>query len=119
MMDESLRASDSWRATRSDYWCDYGDMTNGDLDNPATPLWKHIHGAFDTGIKLTSQTYRFSAYTVFIKVGNAVTGDPNSADATQVYGQWNGTDLSFQQQWWASHVQDHAGWGGGYIACGD
>lgn len=56
-------------------------------------LYNKLRAAIGDSINLSSQTYRSSEYTVFIRMGS--TGGNNSAaqDAVAVYGQWNGTNL--------------------------
>ena len=44
-------------------------------------------------IKLTSQTYRNSDYTIFIKVGSTGGNQASSQDAIEAYGQYSGTNL--------------------------
>lgn len=56
-------------------------------------LYNKLRAAIGDSINLSSQTYRNSEYTVFIRMGS--TGGNNAAaqDAVAVYGQWNGTNL--------------------------
>ena len=44
-------------------------------------------------VELTSQTYRNSNYTVFIRIGSTGGNQASAQDAIKVYGQWNGTNL--------------------------
>ena len=45
-------------------------------------------------IEMTSQTYRNSDYTVFIRIGSTGGNQASAQDAIKVYGQWNGTNLT-------------------------
>ena len=56
-------------------------------------LYNRVRASVGDSITLTSQTYRNSDYTVFIRM--ATTGGNSAAgqDSVQVYGQWNGTNL--------------------------
>ena len=52
-----------------------------------TELWNRVKAGIPEGkVALTSQTYRNSNYTVFIKMGAA-------DEAVVVYGEWDGTNL--------------------------
>ena len=57
-------------------------------------LYNRVRASVGDSITLTSQTYRNSDYTVFIRM--ATTGGNSAAgqDSVQVYGQWNGTNLN-------------------------
>ena len=44
-------------------------------------------------IKLTSQTYRNSDYTIFIKIGSTGGNQASAQDAIEAYGQYSGTNL--------------------------
>ena len=57
-------------------------------------LYNRVRASVGDSITLTSQTYRNSDYTVFIRM--ATTGGNSAAgqDSVQVYGQWNGTNLA-------------------------
>jgi len=69
-----------------------GTMTSGDSSTPF--LYHRLRSSFTEKIVLSSQTYRNSEYTVFVRMssigGNAVTRQ----QSVQVYGQWNGTNLT-------------------------
>ena len=57
-------------------------------------LYKSVMATVGKRIDLSSQTYRNSEYTVFIRMGT--TGaDASSASGISVYGQWNGTNLVY------------------------
>lgn len=57
-------------------------------------LYNKLRAAIGNSITLSSQTYRNSEYTVFIRMGTLGGNDAASQDAINVYGQWNGTNLS-------------------------
>ena len=61
-----------------------GTMHSG---NGTTELYNKVKAGIENGeVKLTSQTYRNSNYTIFIKMGG-------SDEAVVVYGEWDGTNL--------------------------
>ena len=66
----------------------FGSMTNHYLYN-------RIRSTVGDKIELTSQTYRNSEYTVFIRMGTTGGNQADKQDAIKVYGQWNGTNLSY------------------------
>ena len=57
-------------------------------------LYNRVRATVGDKIELSSQTYRNSNYTVFIKMGTTGGNQAVAQDAIQVYGQWNGTNLS-------------------------
>ena len=57
-------------------------------------LYNRVRATVGDKIELSSQTYRNSDYTVFIKMGTTGGNQAVAQDAIQVYGQWNGTNLS-------------------------
>lgn len=67
------------------------ESTGGNQDHHY--LYNRVRASVGDSITLTSQTYRNSDYTVFIRM--ATTGGNSAAgqDSVQVYGQWNGTNL--------------------------
>ena len=56
--------------------------------------YNKLRSVIGDSITLTSQTYRNSNYTVFIRVGSMGGNQASAQDAIAVYGQWNGTNLS-------------------------
>lgn len=68
-----------------------GTMTT---NNGHNYLYNRVRSVIGDTIELTSQTYRNSDYTVFIKVGSVGGNDAASQDAIKVYGQWSGTNLT-------------------------
>ena len=58
-------------------------------------LYNRVRSTVGDKIELTSQTYRNSEYTVFIRMGTTGGGQADKQDAIAVYGQWNGTNLSY------------------------
>lgn len=68
-----------------------------DADTAATTkrayLYNKLRAVIGDNITLTSQTYRNSEYTVFIRMGSMGGNQASAQDAVAVYGQWNGTNL--------------------------
>lgn len=56
-------------------------------------LYNKLRAAIGDSIILSSQTYRNSEYTVFIRMGSMGGNQASAQDAVAVYGQWNGTNL--------------------------
>ena len=56
-------------------------------------LYNKLRAVIGDNITLTSQTYRNSEYTVFIRMGSMGGNQASAQDAVAVYGQWNGTNL--------------------------
>ena len=67
--------------------------TASDAGN-TSKLYNRVRATVGDKIELSSQTYRNSDYTVFIKMGTTGGNQAVAQDAIQVYGQWNGTNLS-------------------------
>ena len=66
----------------------------GDVTSPRTgKLYNNLRAVIGDTITLSSQTYRNSEYTVFIRMGSMGGNNASSMDAVAVYGQWNGTNL--------------------------
>lgn len=66
----------------------------GDTTKPNTgKLYNNLRAVIGDSIVLSSQTYRNSEYTVFIRMGSMGGNNASSMDAVAVYGQWNGTNL--------------------------
>ena len=59
----------------------------------AGQLYNKIRATIGDNITLSSQTYRNSEYTVFIRMGSMGGNQASAQDAVDVYGQWNGTNL--------------------------
>lgn len=57
-------------------------------------LYNKLRSVIGDSITLTSQTYRNSNYTVFIRMGSMGGNQASAQDAIAVYGQWNGTNLA-------------------------
>lgn len=57
-------------------------------------LYNKLRAVIGDSITLSSQTYRNSEYTVFIRMGSTGGNNASAQDAVAVYGQWNGTNLS-------------------------
>ena len=72
-------------------------MNTMDADTAATTkrayLYNKLRAVIGDNITLTSQTYRNSEYTVFIRMGSMGGNQASAQDAVAVYGQWNGTNL--------------------------
>lgn len=56
-------------------------------------LYNKLRAVIGDSIVLSSQTYRNSDYTVFIRMGSMGGNEAGAQDAVAVYGQWNGTNL--------------------------
>lgn len=63
-------------------------------NSPNTYLYNRIRATVGDSIPLTSQTYRNSEYTIFIRMGSTGGNQASAQDAVLVYGQWNGTNLA-------------------------
>ena len=78
-----------------------GTMTFGGMDTKAATveagahnyLYNRTRATIGDSINLTSQTYRNSPYTVFIRMGSTGGNQATAQDAIAVYGQWGGTNL--------------------------
>ena len=70
-----------------------GNMHSFDAPNQHY-LYNRIRSTVGDRIELTSQTYRNSCYTVFIRIGTTGGSQADKQDAIMVYGQWGGTNLS-------------------------
>lgn len=57
-------------------------------------LYNRVRATVGDKITLTSQTYRNSNYTVFVRMGSTGGNQADAQDAIQVYGQWSGTNLN-------------------------
>lgn len=68
-----------------------GTLTTGNGHNY---LYNRVRATIGNNIFLTSQTYRNSDYTVFIRMGSTGGNKAEAQDAIAVYGQWNGTNLT-------------------------
>lgn len=78
------------------------DFANGVLNkytNDPKPLTDYpnlyhcIKQLVNSQIKLTSQTYRGSEYTIFIRLGTSGGNEEHAMDAVHIYGQFSGTNL--------------------------
>lgn len=58
-----------------------------------TYLYEYLKSAVGSEVKLKSQVYENSSYTVFISLGSVTKNDISNNNAVEVYGQWNGTKL--------------------------
>ena len=78
---------------------DDGELLLGGMASFGNPnhnyLYNRIRSVVGDKIELTSQTYRNSEYTVFIRMGTTGGNQADKQDAIAVYGQWNGTNLSY------------------------
>lgn len=57
-------------------------------------LYNHLRSTIGDTLKVSSQTYRNSDYTIFIRVGSTGGSEAAMQDAIQVWGQFNGTNLT-------------------------
>lgn len=56
-------------------------------------LYNRMRSTVGDTLKVSSQTYRNSDYTIFISMGTTGGNQATAQDAIQVYGQYNGTNL--------------------------
>ena len=61
--------------------------------NDAPEVYNRLRSTVGDTIKVSSQTYRNSTYTIFISMGTTGGNQADKQDAIQVYGQYNGTNL--------------------------
>jgi prepilin-type N-terminal cleavage/methylation domain-containing protein len=75
------------------------DMTLSTMASKNDPtnhyLYNRVRATVGDVIELTSQTYRNSDYTIFIRMGTTGGNYADAQDAIMVYGQWNGTNLKY------------------------
>lgn len=64
-------------------------------DKNAGKLYNKLRAVIGDSVILSSQTYRNSEYTVFIRMGSMGGNNAAAQDAVAVYGQWNGTNLPY------------------------
>ena len=57
-------------------------------------LYSSVRSTIGDEVVLTSQTYRNSEFTIFIRIGTMGGNDASSQDAVKVYGQFSGTNLA-------------------------
>lgn len=67
-------------------------MTNGVTTGALYNELRSAMGGKDA-IEVSSQTYRNSEYTIFIRMGSSGGNSASAASGVQVYGQWSGTNL--------------------------
>ena len=74
----------------------FGGMSSAGVNAEGTTgkLYNRVRATVGDKIELSSQTYRNSEYTVFIRMGTTGGNQATAQDAIQVYGQWNGTNLA-------------------------
>jgi type IV pilus assembly protein PilA len=74
----------------------FGGMSSAGVATAGTTgkLYNRVRATVGDKIELSSQTYRNSEYSVFIRMGSTGGNQATAQDAIQVYGQWNGTNLS-------------------------
>jgi prepilin-type N-terminal cleavage/methylation domain-containing protein len=70
--------------------------TMSSFDAAHNYLYNRVRATVGDSINLTSQTYRNSEYTVFIRMGTTGGFQADAQDAIMVYGQWNGTNLDIE-----------------------
>ena len=63
-------------------------------DPNAAKLYNKLRAVIGNSVVLSSQTYRNSEYTVFVRMGSMGGNNAGAQDAVAVYGQWNGTNLT-------------------------
>ena len=69
-----------------------GTITGKTL-NDAPEVYNRLRSTVGDTIKVSSQTYRNSTYTIFISMGTTGGNQADAQDAIKVYGQYNGTNL--------------------------
>ena len=57
-------------------------------------LYNRLRSTVGDTIKVSSQTYRNSDYTIFVSMGTTGGNQADKQDAIKVYGQYNGTNLA-------------------------
>lgn len=57
-------------------------------------LYNRLRSTVGDTVPASSQTYRWSPYTVFIRMGTTGGAQSDKNDAIKVYGQWGGTNLT-------------------------
>ena len=74
----------------------FGGMSSAGATGAGTTgkLYNRVRATVGDKIELSSQTYRNSNYTVFVKMGTTGGNQAVAQDAVEVYGQWNGTNLA-------------------------
>ena len=70
-----------------------GDAATAGAKNTGK-LYNKLRAVIGDSVVLSSQTYRNSEYTVFIRMGSMGGNNAGAQDAVAVYGQWSGTNLS-------------------------
>lgn len=80
------------------YWAEAGNKS-GSLSTITTNTGDHViynrlRSAIGDKVPASSQTYRWSPYTVFIRMGTTGGEEHDKNDAISVYGQWGGTNLT-------------------------
>ena len=63
-------------------------------DSMFTATYNRLRSIVGDSFKVSSQTYRNSDYTIFISMGTTGGNQATNQDAIQVWGQYNGTNLS-------------------------
>ncbi len=76
-------------------------------------LYNRLRSTVGDTIKVSSQTYRNSTYTIFISMGTTGGNQADKQDAIQVYGQYNGTNLPEVMTATGSATQDKGNAGSG------
>ena len=73
----------------------FGGMSSAGVATGGTTgkLYNRVRATVGDKIELSSQTYRNSEYTVFIRMGSTGGNQAEAQDAIGVYGQWNGTNI--------------------------
>ena len=62
-------------------------------DTSFQTLYNQVRSTVGDTLKVSSQTYRNSDYTIFISMGTTGGNQADAQDAIKVYGQYNGTNL--------------------------
>ena len=75
-------------------------------------VYNRLRSTIGDTVKVSSQTYRNSDYTIFISMGTTGGNQSDKQDAIKVYGQYNGTNLATVAAPVAGGSQDGSGAGG-------
>jgi prepilin-type N-terminal cleavage/methylation domain-containing protein len=70
-----------------------GTFSTMSADGVNSYLYNRTRSTCGDSITISSQTYRNSEYTIFIRMGSTGGAMADAQDAVAVYGQWSGTNL--------------------------
>ena len=96
-VNQMTRKVDSIKSGRGESPARTAPLTMENMQTSAATkgrLYNKLRAVIGNSIVLSSQTYRNSEYTVFIRMGTMGGNQSENQDAVAVYGQWNGTNLA-------------------------